>query len=139
GRRWATIAVGVNGVGRWFALLPARGTGQYRLARTHPSNGRQESMKIGLNGRFYGAPVSGVQRFAREAAARLFHRAGELVLFLPRGVTPPEGLDERVRVVHGVLRGRIWEHFELPWRARRERCDVVLNLANVAPLFGGPH
>jgi len=96
-------------------------------------------MKIGVNGRFYGAELSGVQRFARETAARLFGRVDDLVLLLPADVTPPEGLDERVRVVHGKLRGRAWEHFELPWRARAERCDVVLNLANVGPLFGGPH
>lgn len=96
-------------------------------------------MKIGVNGRFYGAPLSGVQRFAREVAARLFARDADLVLLLPADVAPPEGLDERVRVVHGKLRGRVWEHFELPWRARAERCDVVLNLANVGPLFGGPH
>jgi glycosyltransferase involved in cell wall biosynthesis len=96
-------------------------------------------MRIGLNGRFYGAAVTGVQRFAREVAARLFSRADDLVLFLPRGVEPPAGLDERVRVVRGVLAGRVWEHIELPWRMRAERCAVLLNLANIAPLFGGPH
>ena len=96
-------------------------------------------MRIGLNGRFYGAAVTGVQRFAREVAARLFSRADDLVLFLPRGVEPPAGLDERVRVVRGTLAGRLWEHLELPWRMRAERCSVLLNLANVAPLLGGPH
>jgi glycosyltransferase involved in cell wall biosynthesis len=96
-------------------------------------------MRIGLNGRFYGAELSGVQRFARETAARLYGRVDDLILFLPADAAPPEGLDTRVRVVRGWLRGRIWEHTELPWRARAERCDVVLNLANVGPLFGGPH
>jgi glycosyltransferase involved in cell wall biosynthesis len=96
-------------------------------------------MRIGLNGRFYGAELSGVQRFARETAARLFGRVDDLVLFLPADVAPPAGLPEPVRVVHGKLRGRVWEHVELPWRARAERCDVILNLANVGPLFGGPH
>ncbi|MFO7261833.1 MAG: glycosyltransferase family 1 protein [bacterium] len=96
-------------------------------------------MKVGVNGRFYGAELSGVQRFARETAARLFSRVDDVVLFLPADVAPPEGLEERVRVVRGRLRGRVWEHVELPWRARAERCDVVLNLANVGPVFGGPH
>ncbi|HEX7091720.1 MAG TPA: glycosyltransferase family 1 protein [Longimicrobiales bacterium] len=96
-------------------------------------------MKIGVNGRFYGAAVTGVQRFAREVAARLFGRADDLVLFLPRGVEPPAGLDARVRVVRGTLAGRTWEHLELPWRMRAERCGALLNLANVAPLVGGPH
>src|SRR5690606_13929422 len=138
-RRPVCIAVGVAGAGRLCPAGPGARAGSIAGRTCARQTEGRKAMKIGVNGRFYGAALSGVQRFARETAARVFARGGDLVLFLPADVAPPEGLDERVRVVHGKLRGRAWEHFELPWRAREERCDVVLNLANVGPLFGGPH
>lgn len=97
-------------------------------------------MKLGVNGRFYGARATGVQRFAREITARLVTRA-DVTLFLPRNVTAPSGPDlaNGCPVVRGILPGRAWEHIELPRAARTHGCDVVLHLSNTGPTWGGPH
>ncbi|GMV05522.1 MAG: glycoside hydrolase [Gemmatimonadota bacterium] len=87
---------------------------------------------MGVNGRFYQARVTGVQRFAREVARRLPAYADVTVL-LPAGATD-EDLPPGARVERGSLPGRAWEHAELPFRARA--LDVVLHPANVAPLWG---
>lgn len=93
-------------------------------------------MRIALNGRFYAAPVTGVQRFAVEVAQRLAAHT-EVLLMLPRGVPAPD-LDG-VTVVTGRLRGHAWEQTEFPWRARAAGCDVCLNLSGTLPAIGGPH
>ncbi len=95
-------------------------------------------MRLGVNGRFYAAPETGVQRFAREITKRLCETES-LVLLLPRDAKAPPRVVERSWVVRGRLTGPAWEQLELPHRARRERCAVVLNAANAAPTRGGPH
>lgn len=94
-------------------------------------------MRIALNGRFLAAPVTGVQRFARQVGRRLRER-DDVVWLLPADVEPPAGVDE-ARVVRGRLRGHAWEQTELPWRVRGAGCDVCLNLAGTLPAAGGPH
>ena len=93
-------------------------------------------MKLGINGRFYGAPITGVQRFSRELCTRIYDRQGA-VLFLPRGTEPPPGLPGRVEVVLGRTRGPRWEQLELPSEAAS--CDVLLHPANTCPLRGAGH
>lgn len=94
-------------------------------------------MRLGVNGRFYGVPVWGVQRFARELTARLLLR-GDTTLLLPRGARPPADAP-RGDVVRGRLGGHAWEQLELPWQAHRLRCDAVLHVSGTAPVWGGPH
>lgn len=95
-------------------------------------------MRIGVNGRFYGVGVWGVQRFAREVCARLSSPPAELTLLLPSGVSPPPQAPEGT-LVRGRLPGHLWEQVELPWRARRARCDVVLHVSGTGPAWGGPN
>ena len=94
-------------------------------------------MRLGVNGRFLAAPVTGVQRFAREVVRRLASRP-EVTLMLPRGVGPPSDLAPE-RVSRGTLSGPLWEQIELPRRAHTEGVSVLLHPANSAPLVGGPH
>lgn len=97
-------------------------------------------MRLGLNGRFLAAPVTGVQRFAWEVGRRVLSTPDvEGVLFLPAGVEAPVGVDPGVEVVPGRTPGYLWEQVELPIRARRAGVDLLLNLANALPLAGGPH
>ena len=56
-------------------------------------------MRIALNGRFYAAPVTGVQRFAREVALRIAREA-DVVLLLPRAVAPPADWAGAVDIDH---------------------------------------
>jgi len=96
-------------------------------------------VRIGINGRFYGAPVTGVQRFAREVTAGIAAQA-EIVLLLPRDVPASAlTLPRTVPVWRGRLRGHAWEQLELPDTARRAQCDVVLHLSGTLPARGGPH
>lgn len=94
-------------------------------------------MRIALNGRFYAAPVTGVQRFAREVFARLPARI-PATLFLPASARPPEGVGLPPGV-RGRLRGHAWEQLELPWRVRAAGCGALLSASGTAPLAGGPH
>ena len=93
-------------------------------------------MKLGINGRFYAAPLTGVQRFSREVCTRIYDRQGA-VLFLPLGTEPPPGLPGQVDVVVGRTRGHRWEQLELPGKAAS--CDVLLHPANTCPLRGAGH
>jgi len=88
-------------------------------------------MKLGVNGRFYAARVTGVQRFALEVASRLL---ADATLFVPAGAEPPRDLPASTRVVRGRLAGHAWEQLELPGQARRAGCDTVLHMAGTAPL-----
>lgn len=90
-------------------------------------------MRIGVNGRFYGARPTGVQRFARELVRRLARRA-EVTVFLPREVGADPDLPGEAGVARGRLKGRVWEQLELPRLA--PTVDVVLHPANVAPTSG---
>lgn len=90
-------------------------------------------MIVGVNARFLAAPQTGVQRFAREATGRLLERC-DVVLFLPRDAqVSADWAASASAVVRGALRGHAWEQLELPLRAHG-RCDVLLHLANTAPL-----
>ena len=98
-------------------------------------------MRIGLNGRCFGAELTGVQRLARgllrEVAART-----DSVLLLPRGTAVPNGGPAPFgRILQGALPGRLWEQLELGRQAGRAGCDVTLHPANCAPRWGDsrPH
>ncbi len=89
-------------------------------------------MRIGINGRFLAAPLTGVQRFAVEVASRI--TGDDVVLLLPGGVELPAAVPARAHVVRGRLPGHAWEQLELPAAARRAGCRAVLHLAGTAPL-----
>ena len=95
-------------------------------------------MKPCVNGRFMAAPRGGVRRFAEIVATAVLREVGGVVL-LPAGAPRPDPLPDGVEVRTGRLRGHLWEQIELPAAARRTGCDVVLHLANTAPVAGGPH
>ncbi len=61
-------------------------------------------MMLGINGRFYAAQRTGVQRYAREVASRLLPDA---TLLLPADAEPPAGLPASTRVVRGRLPGHL--------------------------------
>lgn len=92
-------------------------------------------MRLALNGRFYAAPVTGVQRFAREVTRRLCSLT-EFVLYLPADVATPPDLPTGIPIVRGRLHGHAWEQLELPRALARAACDVELHLAGTAPRCG---
>ncbi|MCI0432556.1 MAG: glycosyltransferase family 4 protein [Gemmatimonadetes bacterium] len=94
-------------------------------------------MRLAINGRFYAAEVTGVQRFAREIASRLCERTA-VTLLLPRGVEPPE-VTGSPRVLRGRLRGHAFEQLEVPAMTSAAGCDATLHLSGTLPVRGGPH
>src|SRR5688572_30972186 len=93
-------------------------------------------MRIGINGRFLAARVTGVQRFARGLCQELSARA-DIALLVPANTMVPDGLRESAAVIPGKLSGHPWEQLELSSAARAAACDVVLHPANSAPLNSG--
>ena len=87
-------------------------------------------MRLGINGRFLTAPVTGVQRFAHEVLRRIVDETA-VTVFVPRGAQLPR--DVGAAVVTGRLRGHAWEQLELP-RMAAHRCDVMLHPANTASM-----
>jgi glycosyltransferase involved in cell wall biosynthesis len=92
-------------------------------------------MRLGISGRFYGADVTGVQRFAREVAKRLMQRT-DVTLLLPRGIQRPD--EEAGAIRQGRLRGHTWEQLEAPAMARNAGVDLTLHLSGTAPVRGAP-
>ena len=95
-------------------------------------------MRLGVNARFLGARLTGVQRFAREVVRRLAELT-DVTVFLPGGPRSEAAIFPGAAVVPGRLPGPAWEQVELPMAARRARADVLLSPANAAPLWGGPN
>jgi glycosyltransferase involved in cell wall biosynthesis len=92
-------------------------------------------MRLGISGRFYGADVTGVQRFAREVAHRLIAKA-DVTLLLPRGVQARG--EQHATIRSGRLRGHIWEQLEAPAMARAANVELTLHLSGTAPVRDGP-
>jgi glycosyltransferase involved in cell wall biosynthesis len=94
-------------------------------------------MKLGLNGRYRAARLTGVQRFAHGLCDVLLERT-DAVLFLPADAGSA-GVPAHVTVKQGVLRGHAWEQLELPGMVRAAGVDVLLNPANSGPWSGDRH
>lgn len=86
-------------------------------------------MRVGINGRFFGKRITGVQRFGH-GILPLLQANADVCVFLPAGTQHGVAGD----VVMGKLKGHAWEQFELVPAARRHGCDVVLHPANTLPL-----
>lgn len=87
-----------------------------------------------VNGRFYAARPSGVQRVADALVRGLCDRA-EVTLQVPRGCPVPGEVARRARVRAGRLGGQAWEQLELP--LRRGGGVVAVDPANAGPAWGG--
>lgn len=90
--------------------------------------------RVVINGKFQGAPQTGVQRVSHALTAEMVKRAnGELKGTLDVVVAVPAGV-KNIYPNHEhrpILKGAAWEQFELPNIARS---DLLLNLSNVAPI-----
>ena len=91
-------------------------------------------MRLGINGRFLAARLTGVQRFAHGLCHELYERA-DVVLLVPADARLPS-LPPDVRVVRGSSRGQLWEQLELPRLADAQGLDALLHPANTVPRSG---
>jgi glycosyltransferase involved in cell wall biosynthesis len=83
-----------------------------------------------INGKWLGAPQSGMQRYAGELARRLLDADATARVAVPRGVTLPRWLPAE-RVVRARLTGVLFEQLELPLLGRG---STLVNLAGAAPI-----
>lgn len=91
-------------------------------------------MTIAINGRFLMNSFGGVRRFATELSARLARERDDIVLLLPADGAAL-GIPDVPHQVVGRFGGPLWEQFELPAWLRRHGHPVLLNFANIAPVF----
>lgn len=91
--------------------------------------------RVIINGKFQGAPQTGVQRVSHALTSELINGAtGSLGEQLDVVVAAPAGI-ENIYPSHekkSVLKGAAWEQLELPIIAGK---DLLLNLSNVAPII----
>lgn len=95
-------------------------------------------MKIVVNGRFIGRPITGVERFAYGVLHEIDSRMAkgelsdlELEVVVPAHVRSTTEF-AHIKVRHaGLLKGHLWEQVELPIVANGR---TILNLCNMAPL-----
>lgn len=105
-----------------------------RLAARSNGIGSSAAPRFAINGRFYGQPVTGVQRYAREIVREidqeLGNRGKRAELLIPPGAdAAPTSAAIEVRGVNGAS-GHLWEQTLLPLRATAP----LLNLCNMGPL-----
>lgn len=91
-------------------------------------------MTIAINGRFLLNSFGGVRRFATELTARLAQERGDVVLLVPAAAAGL-GIPGVPQQAVGRFSGPFWEQFELPIWLRRHGHPVLLNFANIAPVF----
>jgi glycosyltransferase involved in cell wall biosynthesis len=92
---------------------------------------RAASRPILINGKWLGAPQSGMQRYAGEVARRLLVADPTARVAVPRGARLPRWLPAD-RVVRARLSGVPFEQLELPWLGRGA---TLVNLAGAAPML----
>ena len=91
---------------------------------------------IVVNARFLTQNITGVQRYGIELSLRLKKYLGNEVLFLaPHNILQKEYAEELGAVVVGSHTGYLWEQYDLPLFLRKKGKPLLLNFANMAPVF----
>ena len=91
-----------------------------------------------INARFLTQKISGVQRVAVEISRRLKKLRPDIILVAPRNIIHTDLAEQLDVRIHGHLTGHAWEQLELPGFVKRNKADLLINLANMAPLAGNP-
>lgn len=92
--------------------------------------------RVYINGRFLTQPLTGVQRFAKEVTLRLSQADEyETTVLTPKNVnTNIKGNNLKVKRI-GVFNGYLWEQIDLPLFLFFLKSPLLINLANLAPVF----
>ncbi len=95
------------------------------------------SRKVFVNGRFYAAQMTGVQRVAEELLRAMDDllssgqaKSAPIEVLRPKGAVASQSFQSITVQPPGRLPWIWWEQIELPWRARG---GMLLNLCNLAP------
>ena len=102
-------------------------------------------MKLTINGRFLGRPVTGVERFATEVVRVLDQLVAErhtavagvqISIVMPSNVAPRERFDALPMRHTGFGRGQFWEQVSLPAATVGQ---LLLSLCNTGPIAKSDH
>ena len=97
-------------------------------------------MRIYINGRFLTQRITGVQRYALEITKALDNliskdtafQKHEYIVIAPKNVLYKVKLKNMSFIQRGILKGHLWEQFELPVYSRD---GFLMNFCNCAPLI----
>lgn len=91
---------------------------------------------IAINARFLTQELTGVQRFAIEISLRLKKALGNKIIFLsPNNIIQEEYAKQLEVQIIGKHTGHLWEQIDLPLHLRKIGKPILINLANMAPIF----
>jgi glycosyltransferase involved in cell wall biosynthesis len=92
-------------------------------------------MPIIINAKFLTQPTTGVQRFAGEISRYIKKYHPDIVFVAPHNIIHHKLATELGAQAIGKFTGVLWEQYELPKFLKTLHNPLLLNLANVAPLF----
>lgn len=91
---------------------------------------------IAINARFLTQNLTGVQRFAIEISLHLKKTLGNEIIFLsPHNIIQEEYAKQLGVQIVGKHIGHLWEQIDLPLYLRKIGKPILVNLANMAPIF----
>ena len=89
-----------------------------------------------VNARFLTQDITGVQRFAIEISIQIKKILKDDVQFIaPKNIVHKDVAKELDVICFGHLQGYLWEQLELPIFLIKRKKPLLLNLANMAPIF----
>lgn len=91
---------------------------------------------IVINARFLTQNLTGVQRFAIEISLQLKEALGNKIIFLsPHNIIQEEYAKQLGVQIVGKHTGHLWEQIDLPLYLRKIGKPILVNLANMAPIY----
>lgn len=89
-----------------------------------------------INARFLTQEITGVQRFAIEISLQLKELIGNEILFVsPHNIKQRDYAKKLGAVTIGSHTGPFWEQIDLPIFLKKQNNPLLINLANMAPVF----
>lgn len=90
---------------------------------------------IVVNARFLTQRVTGVQRFAIEISLRLKKLIRDIEFVTPDNIEQKDVFEALDAKVIGTHHGHVWEQVDLPMYLKSKGKPLLINMANMAPLF----
>ena len=90
---------------------------------------------IVVNARFLTQKTTGVQRFAIEISKHLKRILPQVIFVTPYDIIDTALANELNVTITGTNKGVVWEQIDLPRYLAKNGSPLLINLANVAPLF----
>jgi len=94
----------------------------------------KQQERIIVNARFLTRRITGLERYAIEISRQLKKIRPSLTFIAPNDIMHQSIAKELGVELCGVLKGHLWEQFELPSFLRRNNSPLLINLMNTGPI-----